>query len=101
MKPISTERAPALLVDVLVALGLTEPLVVTVPRGRYGALKSSMQIPQQLMGPIEKGQKIGTVNVTLDGKPVAQAPLVALGAVERAGFFKRLWDDLLLWWKSV
>ena len=98
--PVSTQKVWKGKQD-SVALGLTEPLVVTVPRGRYGALKSSMQIPQQLMGPIEKGQKIGTVNVTLDGKPVAQAPLVALGAVDRAGFFKRLWDDLLLWWKSV
>jgi len=84
-----------------VALGLTEPLVVTVPRGQYAALKSSMQIPAQLVGPIAKGQKIGTVKVTLAGKQVAEAPLVALNAVDEAGFFKRLWDDLLLWWKSV
>ena len=39
--------------------------------------------------------------VMLDGKQVAEAPLVAMQEVERAGFFKRLWHSLLLWWKSV
>ena len=30
----------------------------------------------------------------------AQAPLVAVGAVEEAGFFKRLWDAFWMWWES-
>jgi D-alanyl-D-alanine carboxypeptidase (penicillin-binding protein 5/6) len=31
---------------------------------------------------------------------LAQRPLVALEAVEEAGFFKRLWHELLMWWNS-
>ena len=42
----------------------------------------------------------GTVKVMLDGAVVAQAPLVAREAVEQAGFFKRLWHSLLMWWES-
>jgi len=38
---------------------------------------------------------------TLDGKVVAQAPLVAIDGVAEAGFFKRLWHELLMWWESV
>jgi D-alanyl-D-alanine carboxypeptidase (penicillin-binding protein 5/6) len=57
-----------------------------------------MDLPKSLEAPIAKGQKIGMVKVTLDGKVVAQSPLVALGAVEEAGFFKRLWHSLLMWW---
>ena len=34
----------------------------------------------------------------LDGKVVAQRPLVAINAIEQAGFFKRLWHELLMWW---
>ena len=49
---------------------------------------------------IEKGQKIGTIKLSLDGKPIAEAPLVAIDAVEQGGFFRRLWDSLVLWWKS-
>ena len=84
-----------------VAVGVAQPLLVTTPRGKYDQLKATMDLPKALEAPIAKGQKIGTVKVTLDGKVVAQAPLVALAAVEEAGFFKRLWHELLLWWQSV
>lgn len=83
-----------------VRLGLAAPMLVTVARGRYDRLKSTMDVPSTLVAPIRKGQKIGTVKVTLDGKPVAQRPLVALEAVEEAGFFKRLWHELLMWWNA-
>lgn len=81
-------------------LGVAVPLLVSVPRGRYDALKPSMEIPKQLVAPIAKGQAVGTVKVTLDGKVVAQAPLVAIEPVERGGFFKRLWDAFWMWWES-
>ena len=83
-----------------VQLGLTEPLLVTVPRGKYDRLKPMMDVPKRLVAPIAKGQKIGTVKVMLDGKLIAQRPLVAIGAIEQAGFFKRLWHELLMWWES-
>lgn len=83
-----------------VRLGVAEPLLVTVPRGRFEALKSSMEVPQNLIAPIAKGQKIGTIKLSLDGKPIAEAPLVAIDAVDQGGFFRRLWDSLVLWWKS-
>ncbi len=83
-----------------VRLGLTQPLLVTLPRGRYQQLKPVMDVPQSLVGPVAKGQNIGTVKVMLDGKVLAQRPLVALEAVEEAGFFKRLWHELLMWWNS-
>ena len=83
-----------------VQLGVAAPLLVGVPRGRYGDLKPTMDVPKLLEAPITKGQAIGTVKVTLDGKVVAQAPLVALNAVEQGGFFRRLWDSLMMWWES-
>jgi len=84
-----------------VLLGVAQPMLVTVPRGRYAQLKSTMDVPKTLVGPITKGQKIGMVKVTLDGKPIAESPLVALSAVEQAGFFKRLWHEFLMWWEST
>ena len=53
-----------------------------------------------IVKPRYQGQKIGTVNVVLDGKVIAQRPLVALNAVEEGGFFKRMWDELMMWWDS-
>ena len=60
-----------------------------------------MDVPRTLVAPIAKGQKIGTVKVTLDGKTIASAPLVAIDAVEEAGFFGRLWDAFWMWWESA
>jgi D-alanyl-D-alanine carboxypeptidase (penicillin-binding protein 5/6) len=84
-----------------VQLGVAEPLLVSLPRGKYAQLKPSMDVPKTLVAPIAKGQKIGMAKVTLDGKVIAQAPLVALNAVEQGGFFKRLWDEFWMWWESV
>ncbi|WP_066098019.1 D-alanyl-D-alanine carboxypeptidase family protein [Xanthomonas massiliensis] len=83
-----------------VQLGVAQPLLVSVPRGRYEALKPSIDVPRQLVAPVKAGQQIGTVKVTLDGQVVAQAPLVAVQAVDEAGFFKRLWDAFWMWWQS-
>ena len=84
----------------LVQVGVAQPLLVSTPRGKYQQLKASMDLPKSLVAPIAKGQKIGMVKVTLDGKVVAQSPLVALNAVEEGGFFKRLWHELLMWWQD-
>lgn len=83
-----------------VQLGVAEPLLVSVGRGRYGDLKPAMEVPRSLVAPIAAGQQIGTVKVSLDGQVVAEAPLVAANAVEEAGFFKRLWDAFWMWWES-
>ena len=79
---------------------MAAPLLVSLPRGKYDQLKPSMDVPETLEAPIAKGQAIGKVRVTLDGKVVAERPLVALEAVEEAGFFKRLWHEFLMWWNA-
>ena len=84
-----------------VVLGLAQPLRVTTRRGKYDQLKPSMELPATLVAPIKKGQQVGKVKVMLDGKVVAERPLVALQAVEGGGFFKRLWDSFWLWWESM
>ena len=84
-----------------VSLGVTRSLLVSTPRGKYARLKATMDIPKVLQAPIRKGQQVGTVRVALDGKVVAQQPLVALNDIPQAGFFKRLWHSFLMWWESV
>ena len=83
-----------------VALGVAEPLLVSMPRGKYAQLQPSMDVPKLLVAPIEQGQELGTVRVMLDGEVIAERPLVAIEAVPQAGFFKRLWHEFLMWWQS-
>ncbi|HEY2345384.1 MAG TPA: D-alanyl-D-alanine carboxypeptidase family protein [Xanthomonadaceae bacterium] len=81
-------------------LGLGQPVEVVIPRGRYNDLKSVMDVPKNIVAPISKGQRIGTLRVTLDGKPVIERPLLALTEIPEAGFFGRMWDDAWMWWDS-
>ncbi|WP_242112512.1 D-alanyl-D-alanine carboxypeptidase family protein [Luteimonas aquatica] len=83
-----------------VQLGVAQPLLVSMPRGKYAQLKPTMDVPKTLVAPIKKGQKVGTVKVALGGKVVATAPLVAIDGIEEAGFFGRLWDTFWMWWDS-
>lgn len=83
-----------------VQLGVAQPLLVMSPRGRYNDLKPSIEVAKNLVAPIKQGQAVGKVKVQLDGKVVAEAPLVAINAVEEGNFFKRLWDAFWLWWES-
>jgi len=78
-------------------LGLAQDAVVTIPRGKYGELKATLDIPARLIAPYKQGQQIGALHVTLDGKTVLDAPLMVLQEAPQGGFFKRLWDAILLW----
>ena len=78
-------------------IGLASPAVVTIPRGQYKKLKPTMDIPDPLVAPFKKDQKIGTLRVTLGDKTILTQPLVALHDAPEGGFFARLWDTILLW----
>lgn len=75
------------------------PIVVTVPSGSGGKLSTEVVRQDPLIAPITKGQSMGTLKVKIGTDTVAEVPLVALEAVEQAGFFGRLWDTIRLWIK--
>lgn len=81
-------------------IGLTEDLLVTVKRGDYDKLKASIDLPATLIAPFKKGQQIGTLRLTMDGKPLLTRPVVALAEAPPGGFFSRLWDAILLWFQG-
>jgi D-alanyl-D-alanine carboxypeptidase (penicillin-binding protein 5/6) len=83
-----------------IALGVSDDVVVSMPRGRYKDLKASMDMPNRLIAPYTKGQPIGTLRVSLDGKPLVARPLVALADAPAAGFWGRMSDGILLWFKG-
>jgi D-alanyl-D-alanine carboxypeptidase (penicillin-binding protein 5/6) len=83
-----------------IALGVADDVLVSMPRGRYKDLKASMDLPNRLIAPFTKGQKVGTLRVALDGKPLAERPLIALADAPAAGFWGRMSDGILLWFKG-
>mgnify|MGYP002385436757 CR=1 FL=1 len=49
------------------------------------------------MAPVSLGQQLGIMKVSLDGKPFADYPVLALEEVASAGFIGRLIDAVRLW----
>jgi len=82
-----------------VKVGPEGDLFVTVPKGAAGKLKAELVSQQPLIAPLARGQRVGSLRVTFEGKPYAEYPLVALENVGPAGFFGRAWDTLRLWIK--
>ncbi|MBA2658010.1 MAG: D-alanyl-D-alanine carboxypeptidase [Nitrosospira sp.] len=68
----------------------------SLPKGQADKLKAKMEYKQPLIAPINAGQKVGVVKFSLDGKPMAEHPLVALETVGAANFFGRSWDSMQL-----
>ena len=77
-------------------VGTLTPVAVVVPRGQGNDLKASVDVQKKLVAPIKKGDVVGAVNVTSGGKIVSTTPLVALADVAEGGFFRRMWDSLLM-----
>lgn len=75
-----------------VSLGVTEPVVITLPKGQRNNLQANFELSQALEAPVQKGTQVGTVYLQLDGEDIASYPLVTLTSVEQAGVFKRLTD---------
>jgi D-alanyl-D-alanine carboxypeptidase (penicillin-binding protein 5/6) len=56
-----------------------------------------VQLKPGLEAPVAKGAVLGKVVASSNGKPVGEAPLVALADVERAGFMLRAWQHVGKW----
>ena len=76
------------------SIGLAEKFNVTMPKGQANAIKTQISVQPNLNAPLQKGQVVGKLTATLDGKVIAEKPLVALQAVEEAGFFSRMIDHV-------
>lgn len=82
-----------------VKLGRPNAIVVAVPAGTAGRIKTQVARPDPLVAPFAKGQAVGTLKVLANDQPVLDVPLVALEAVDQAGLLGRAWDGIRLWIK--
>ena len=83
------------------ALGVDNDLFLTIPRGAEDKLEAKAHVDQVIKAPIAAGQALGEVEVTLNGETLLTAPLVALTAVEKSGFFSRIFDTILLFFHQL
>lgn len=76
--------------------GFRQDLFLTIPKGQLAQLKINLQTQQPIIAPILPGQVLGTLKLTLAGKPYGEFPLVALEGAPLANVFSRGWDSIRL-----
>lgn len=79
-------------------VGTVAPVSISLPRGTADKLKTEYQISTQAIAPIQAGQELGTLTLSVEGKTLRTLPLVALADVAEGGLFTRAIDSLRLWW---
>jgi len=76
-------------------LGLMDDLYVTIPRGQYKKLDAVMEVNENIEAPINKGDQLGRVRVTLDGKEILSRPLIALSAIGEGSIWQKTKDYVI------
>ena len=84
-----------------VQIGLAENFNVTMPKGQADKIKTQLVVQPKLNAPLAKGQVVGKLVASLDGKVIAEKPLVALKPVEEASFFARLIDHIKMFFSNL
>lgn len=84
-----------------IKLGVTDEVFATIPRGQQSALRAEVQINDVIKAPVRAGDRLGVLKVRLGDELVTEQQLVALENLDEAGFFKRLWHSLLLFFTGL
>ena len=75
-----------------VPAGLEKPLFLTLPRGQMSKITTKIYYHTPLKAPIEKGQILGNLVVTLGDNTLVQQPVVALQSHVQGNVFARIID---------
>jgi len=81
-----------------IALGVSEDLFVTLPRGGFEALTREAQLPATLVAPVARDQPLGRLIVRYRNQPLGERRLIALDTVAEGSLLKRTGDRLRRWW---
>ncbi|NKF49565.1 D-alanyl-D-alanine carboxypeptidase [Shewanella sp. WXL01] len=73
-------------------LGLVSDTPITINKGQAKNLEANFELVKELKAPLAKGETVGHVYFQLDGKDIAQFPLVTLHEVQEGSWFSKLMD---------
>jgi len=82
-------------------LGLEEGVHVTIQRGRGEDLQAAINVAEVMHAPVEAGQIMGTIDISLDGALVHSGEIIALHPVAPGSFVKRMTDWFSLRFSSL
>ena len=80
-------------------LGVLEDLYITVPRGSYEKLESTVDIPAIVEAPIAAGQPVAELKISLGADQLLSTQLRALDDNPTGSFWQRTKDSISLWFE--
>jgi D-alanyl-D-alanine carboxypeptidase (penicillin-binding protein 5/6) len=80
-----------------VKAGFAADLSIAVPKGYAEKVSKDFVAEPRLIAPIEAGQKLGTLKVSIDGQTYGEYPVIALEKIELGNIFVRIFDTIRLW----
>lgn len=81
----------------LVDIGVDQDVWATLPRGSAEQVSTKLSLPTQLVAPLDPGTALGTINLSLNNQPVAEAKLYPLKPVPVGSLWQQGRDTVLLW----
>lgn len=83
-----------------VNLTVQNDIYASIPRGQENLLVANVDVPDPLFAPLEPGQSVGQLRITLGDQLLGSYPLYPAQPVAEAGVFGRLIDSAKLWMKQ-
>ena len=81
------------------SLGVIDDLYITVPRGSYDSLVSTMNIPAIIEAPVAVSQPLAEISIELGDEKLMSVPLRALDDNPLGSFWQRTVDGVSLWFE--
>tara|TARA_B100000767_G_scaffold274224_1_gene306557 strand:- start:1785 stop:2903 length:1119 start_codon:yes stop_codon:yes gene_type:complete len=82
-------------------LVLEQDIILTIPRGERDLLEVSIDVDKEIVAPITAGQAYGVLNIKKDNELLVQSSIVAAKDIDSAGFFLRIWDFIILFFRGL
>ena len=77
-------------------LVVEDDFVLTLPKVQYDQIETVTTVEENPIAPIEAGQKLGQLELSVDEEVIATLPLVASEAIPAGNLFIRLRDHIIL-----
>jgi D-alanyl-D-alanine carboxypeptidase (penicillin-binding protein 5/6) len=78
----------------VVPVSLAEPMLIAGHKAAFDKVKTEIVLDRALQAPVAKGDRVGRLVVTLEGRDPVEAPIIAEASVKKLGFFGRAIDGL-------
>ena len=76
-------------------LGVPTDIYVTLPRSKTTGVKTELMVYEDIIAPIEKGQELGSITISFDGKIIKKSTLISLYHIAEGSLWSRMSDSVI------